>query len=282
MNGDRVKMAEMLPADPVQRGEVTPGPPAARTQRPGGSRDPTRAAGVDPISGPELLWRQWPGRRRRRFGRHTRSTAAVLQRPFPARTPAVGNEERKHWQQTELRRVVGSDLEVTRGGGIRDSCDCPRQPFQDAERAGDDTDRDTVQQSFPRTAAFALRPDQPNPARGRSDRYEWGVRDRDGAACEVGNRPPVDALPAFIDDPARPGLAAEGRCHERGKPEDRAAAPPSARHGTPYAASSAASSCGRKVKTSCSEAISRGFTPRRAAISRCLAGGMIWSCVQRT
>ena len=50
----------------------------------------------------------------------------------------------------------------------------------------------------------------------------------------------------------------------------------------PSAASTGASSRGWKAKTACSEAISMGFTPRRAAISRCFAGGMTLSSVQST
>ena len=50
----------------------------------------------------------------------------------------------------------------------------------------------------------------------------------------------------------------------------------------PCTANTAASSRGWRAKTACSEAISMGSTPRRAAISRCFAGGMILSSVQST
>ena len=50
----------------------------------------------------------------------------------------------------------------------------------------------------------------------------------------------------------------------------------------PCAANTAASSRGWRAKTACSEAISMGSTPRRAAISRCFAGGITLSPVQST
>ena len=51
--------------------------------------------------------------------------------------------------------------------------------------------------------------------------------------------------------------------------------------GSAYPASTAASSRGWSEKTSWSDASSTGSTPRRAAISRCVAGGRMLSSVQR-
>jgi len=57
---------------------------------------------------------------------------------------------------------------------------------------------------------------------------------------------------------------------------------PAPTNGSTYPASSDASSRGRSVKTAWSEASSTGSTPRRAAISRCVAGGRMVSSVHRT